>query len=118
VQPVREVNLLRLLHLNEMRATIVEARVMAGYYGIMSGGLAQLIRPRYPARNYRIRVDQAVAARLNLRGRLQFGKVSGVRSGRKRRLPFCFSNPGAVGKQSDAAHAHGNQGENCGDTKN
>jgi hypothetical protein len=52
VKPVRQIDFLRLLHLDQVRAPIVEARVMTGYDGIMSGGLAQLIGRRYTARNY------------------------------------------------------------------
>jgi hypothetical protein len=118
VKPVRQIDLLRLLHLDQVRAPIVEARVMTGYDGIMSGGLAQLIGRRYAARDYRVRVDQTTAARLNLRSRLRFAKESGVRCGGKRCLPFQLSSMVTIRDQADPAHAHGNKDEKHGDTKN
>jgi hypothetical protein len=51
VKPVREINLLRLLRLDHVRVSVVEARVMPGYDGIMHGGLAQLFRRQYPSRD-------------------------------------------------------------------
>jgi hypothetical protein len=118
VKAVGQVNFLRLPHLDQVGSAVVETRVMTGYDGIMSRSLAQVISRGHAAWNNRVRVNQAMAACLNVRSKLRFEQVPSVRLGGWQNLRSSLRGLVAMRNQADASEAQGNQSQERGRTKN